>query len=86
MSNLTSLQPLGDIEVLVSYIVIPGEPERGPESRDAGPGCRPIVRVIDASIWSAPGRECAYTDLPASTFAPAIVQGWEEAILNEIQD
>ena len=49
-SNLTSLQFIGEAEVMVEFVVIPGESGRGPECRDAGPGCDQTVGVTGLYI------------------------------------
>lgn len=81
MSNLTSLQHLGPVRVLVEYEYTPGEKAEGPESRWAGPGSAANVVVTRVYIPSPVDDEGAWVD--AEYFNADTVAEWESNILLE---
>lgn len=84
MSDLTSYQKLGPVEVLCEFECVEAEAEEGPESRAAGPGTSAGVILTRVFIWSRSGLGGEWAD--AEMFDADWVTETEAAILLEIKE
>jgi hypothetical protein len=76
MSTLTSLQSLGEAEVLVTFDFVKAErAQPNPDKPNPGPGCDAQVIVLSAAVNGE--------EVEAECFAPSVIARWEERILEE---
>jgi hypothetical protein len=76
MSSLTSLQPIGETEVLVCFEYTPAEPEGKRGTTTDCPASPASVAVTGVMLNGE--------EIDHSFFAPAVVQKWENLIQLEM--